>query len=50
MNFFEDCKTLIKYEMYPVEVMKKRLDFFLLHGRLSETEYNELIILLGGAL
>lgn len=44
---FDLVKTMIKRGSYSKEDMMKKMDVFLLNNRISETEYNELVVLMG---
>lgn len=44
---FDLMKTMITRGTYVKEDMMKKMDVFLLNNRISETEYNQLVTLMG---
>ncbi|WMI81953.1 hypothetical protein [Anaerotignum sp. MB30-C6] len=44
---FDLVKTMITRGTYVKEDMLKKMDVFLLNNRISDTEYNELVTLMG---
>jgi hypothetical protein len=42
------CKKLIEAGRFNVAEMLNKLDVFLLNGRISDEQYNELVALMGG--
>lgn len=46
MTTYQMCKTLIQKGRYEKEDMLRKLDIFLLGGRITEDEYRELVSLM----
>ncbi len=44
---FNLMKTMITRGTYSKEDMMKKMDVFLLNNRITDTEYNELVVLMG---